>query len=282
MYSLKHLHSIDAEKLKDLVFAGEILCIKPCAEIKAFVRYAYNHLRKTFVPYSPRKAEFSLSDASHFQLSQKLKEDFSNSKDSWFYIQNILSVLNFQLGDLFFDIPRLRILSTKAHYIPEAEPAFYLHRDSWYANPKAQLNFWIPLHDMKYETSSFSFFPEYFQKSIQNQSSEFQYSSWKKSGGFQAISQEGRIYPGFLEAPEGSFELKISCSKGSILVFSSSHLHGTRPNHSLKTRLSLDFRVVSKSDFESKKGAPDPDNESKGTALLDYRNAVSFQKFFLV
>jgi hypothetical protein len=61
---------------------------------------------------------------------------------------------------------------------------------------------------------------------------------------------------------------------GGIILFSGSQLHRTVPNTSQRSRYSIDFRTVSKSDIVEGRGAPALDVHCTGTALRDFRRAV--------
>jgi hypothetical protein len=154
------------------------------------------------------------------------------------------------------------------HENPLAAPAYTAHRDTWYANPQSQLNWWIPLHDVG-SGETFAFYPEYFGKEVANNSADFDYDEWIRNIGWQNTDGKKAVYPaasGFNRAGAYAFTAKA----GDIILFSAAHLHQTTENTSGLTRFSIDFRTVNLEDQSNGKGAPNVDNRSRGSALKDY------------
>ena len=60
-------------------------------------------------------------------------------------------------------------------------------------------------------------------------------------------------------------------------MFSGAQLHTTVPNTSGKTRFSIDFRTVHRSDVERGAGAANVDSECTGTNLGDFLRATDLQ-----
>lgn len=61
---------------------------------------------------------------------------------------------------------------------------------------------------------------------------------------------------------------------GGIVIFSGAHLHTTVPNTSGRTRFSIDFRVVNRTDVRDGIGAPNVDSACTGTTLGDFLRAT--------
>lgn len=212
--------------------------------------------------------------------SQELLSILSGLKRSVYedlQIQRIISDILTELGllpteDYLVDPLRVRAVFHEGHNQENALTAYSLHRDTWYANSQSQINFWIPLHDVK-EAETFSFFPAYFNTAVGNNSSQFFYDNWIEKVGFgNSQLREPAFYPvvdqPFLE--ENTERLMFSCRAGEILIFSAAHLHGTNLNDSGRSRFSVDFRAVHLSDHEAGFGAPNVDNASSGSAIKDY------------
>jgi hypothetical protein len=184
------------------------------------------------------------------------------------YQSALLKELNWDPVEFLIDRPRLRMVTPQMHTINAARPAFYAHRDTWYANPEEQINMWIPL-DRYQEQETFTFYGSYFRQAIENDSKNFDYQLWKKEIGFQAINTKSSIYPRALKNLPTA-EDTFSCQKGQRLLFSAQHLHRTLENLGNRTRLSIDFRVVNKVDFEKKYGPENQDNSCRGSVLDEY------------
>ncbi len=269
---------ISCTKMKELIFQGKILLLTNCKSSKALTKFAVQFLKDNLHTENLKEFEHTVSQEYFFKILSSQKTEFSNLAETKKFIQLIMKELNFPIDTTYFDLMRLRSITSYAHRIPEAKPAFAIHRDTWYANPEYQINWWIPLFDVSKE-DTFSFYPDYFAKPVKNNSNEFDYESWNRMGGFQS-SQENkdRIFPELNEKIKYDDAIKIPCNAGDLLLFSASHLHGTSPNLTNKTRFSLDFRTI---DIEDKHRnfAPNVDNQSKGTILKDMFSVKSLEKF---
>lgn len=175
------------------------------------------------------------------------------------------------LDQTVVDRPRLRVILPKGHHLEAAAPVYYAHRDTWYANPRSQLNWWVPLHDVE-PHQTFVFYPEAFDQSVSNDSHEFDYDRWRHQVGFATASApKGAVYPRALDSLSHLQRQGFAARKGDLLVFSAAQLHQTLAfDHGLP-RLSLDFRTVYLPDHAAGLGAPDPDNASRGSTLAEYR-----------
>ncbi|MCX7999498.1 MAG: phytanoyl-CoA dioxygenase family protein [Leptospiraceae bacterium] len=181
--------------------------------------------------------------------------------------QNFLFQLGLPPHEWILDYPRIRGIVTEKNRSPLAEPAYYIHRDTWYGNSESQINLWIPLCDITKE-NGFAFYLNYFSKPIPNDSYKFYYNSWKALGGYQSTNLN-KIFPKPLIFLSKENATSFECPRGGVLVFSASHLHGTLPNLTNKTRFSLDLRIVNLRYYFLEIGAPNVDNESQGNNLAD-------------
>lgn len=183
-------------------------------------------------------------------------------------LRDFLRGLGVALEEFAVDRLRLRGLEPGAENIPAAAPAFYAHRDTWYANPQSQINLWMPLHDVSAK-DSFAFFPALFAAPVANDSADFDYDEFKAQAGFQNPNRAAAaVFPRPLEAiGEGE---PVVMPAGSLLLFSAAHLHQTSVNRTSEVRLSIDVRLVHRGDQADGKGAPNVDNRSRGSALIDY------------
>ncbi|MBS2038634.1 hypothetical protein JST97_26880 [bacterium] len=173
-----------------------------------------------------------------------------------------------ELDHFLLDRFRLRGVAPGADAIPAAVAAFYAHRDCWYANPQAQINLWLPLHDVD-GSCSFGFYPEYFQHPVENDSERFDYGQFLSDGGFQSTTQS-LVHPRWLANQQPEPPYPVVLKRGEFLLFAASHLHRTLPNRCGRIRFSLDMRLVHREDHLCHRGAPNCDNRSRGDAAVDY------------
>ena len=244
---------------RDELFQGKLLCHKPAyselfLEARAVVEKCFGSEPESL---SPERFQEALRLARG-TVSETRFQDLAWAAVGW----NAEGVL--------MDAVRLRAVSPGLERVPAAAAVFYCHRDTWYGNPKCQVNGWLPLHDVNGE-NSFRFFLDYFHKPIENDSERFVAADFAGEGGFGRVAGgEMSTYPRALVEPQGA-QRDIEQSGGDLLLFSAAHLHQTQVNRTNKVRFSLDFRFFYQEDLENGVGAPDPDNRSQGLGLESYR-----------
>ncbi len=153
--------------------------------------------------------------------------------------------------------------------------AFHPHRDTWFSAPASQLNWWIPVYDIRPE-NTMAFHPKYWSQPVRNSSRDYNYYIWNKESRGQAAKQiktETRKQPQAEEPIELEPQIRIVCEVGGIFIFSGANMHSTVPNTSGHTRFSIDFRSVHLDDVVARVGAPNIDSECTGTTLKDFLRA---------
>ncbi len=160
------------------------------------------------------------------------------------------------------------ILRTAGDKVPSDEQAYFAHRDTWYGNSYAQINWCVALFDIAPE-QSFAFYPDVFNKPVENDSEQFDYDDFLKRAGADQY-QDALTYPRALNRAAVGEPHHFSLKAGEVLLFSGAHLHSTMPNTLPKTRFSLDFRSVCLRDHEEDTGAPNTDSRCTGTVMIHY------------
>jgi hypothetical protein len=214
------------------------------------------HERYTFADMQP-----AMSAARAELASQQRYRDIQSQ---------LLAAAGFTPDELAVDALRLRCVMNNGHLNKGAELAYTAHRDTWYGNPQAQLNFWMALHDVT-PAQSFTFYPSLFTRPVANTSQGFSYATWMEKRGWQGAKSDAAVeYPVVLEQPQDTAAFSFTASAGDMIVFSAAQLHQTVKNSSGITRYSLDFRAVHLGDHKAGLGAPNADNGSQPEALKDY------------
>ncbi len=193
-----------------------------------------------------------------------LREALENCPTLVDLLAGVVQELGHQPTDFAYDPPRLRYLYPGLESVTAAAPVFYAHRDTWYGNSASQINCWTPVYPVT-EDQLFSFFPEYFERPVANDSQQFQAEEFV---GFGRPPAAGQSFPRALEELSGGRRYPLE--PGQALLFSGAHLH--RSEVVPRARISLDFRLVHQDDHRAGRGAPDPDNASGGKGLEGYRN----------
>jgi hypothetical protein len=124
-----------------------------------------------------------------------------------------------------------------------------------------------------------AFHPHYWSHAVKNDSNEFNYYEWNRSGRASAashITSDTRKQPKPQEPVVLEPEIRIVSEPGGMLLFSAAQLHSTVPNRSGVTRYSIDFRTVHLDDVAEDRGAPNIDSRSSGTSLRDFVRASDF------
>jgi hypothetical protein len=220
----------------------------------------------------PRYAQFIVPPEEYWKRIGAVRREISTNYECKSFIGSILEEMGLDRDDYLLDVPRLRAVWHMGHHIEKAAAAYSVHRDTWYANPQAQINTWMPIYNVSAQ-QTFRFFPDYFSRPIQNDSSMFDYSQFQSIGGWQNLQQGvvKNVYPttmleGIDDSTTFSFELKA----GEGIFFSAAHLHQTLFNVSGMTRFSIDFRLLHRQDYDDGKGAVNWDNKSRGSTVKDF------------
>ncbi len=211
---------------------------------------------------------------SFAQMKQPLADIRAALERESTYTQACRAILaGLSMPDMRLDALRLRCVMHGGHESPAAARAYAAHRDTWFGNPEAQINIWIPLFDVT-AAETFTFYPSYFKAPIQNSSGGFDYDDWMGKVGWQGaktVQQPVDIdYPQILAPIADDKAFAFDARAGEMVVFAAAHLHQTVKNTSGRTRFSLDFRAVHMADHLAGRGAPNVDNGSRPDALRDY------------
>jgi hypothetical protein len=217
-----------------------------------------------------RKLQFGLSPKELFERMGKVRKAVPAAAELQALVFDLIAELGFDGKANALDPARLRAVSHLGHENPLAAPAYTAHRDTWYANPQAQINWWMPLHDVG-EGETFEFFPDYFIKPVENDSQDFDYDQWMAQVGWQSTNGAKAVYPAAGASFAGIGPLPFGCKAGEVILFAAAQVHQTVKNVSGLMRLSVDFRTVHLDDHAKGVGAPNVDNLSTGCSLVDYK-----------
>jgi hypothetical protein len=269
----------DAER-RGRLYEGDLFVFSPISASREFCRFARGLAEEAFTPLQPAEAQFGLPVEKFAEILAALKPQFIHHPESKQYIRRIFSELGCDLDRTYFDVPRLRTM-THANYMAAglAYP-FHPHRDTWFSAPQCQLNWWIPVYDLRAD-NTIAFHPRYWDHPIRNSSRDYNYYKWNKESRRLAATQirtETRKQPQAEEPFEKEPQIRLVCPAGGIIIFAGAYMHSTVPNTSGCTRFSIDFRSVNLDDVLHKAGAPNIDSECTGTTLRDFLRAGDLQR----
>ena len=222
-----------------------------------------------------------------FSTIKRLCQSFEKDEETKRCMRDVIEyVMEKDMETTYVDRPRLRIQPSDGDSVDEVSDSKYgfgrfsqtlpLHRDTWGSGIAYQINWWGPLFELdKHRT--LQIYPSYFEKSVQNTSSDWNYEALKR------CRKSGESYP---QMPVFRGDLKkvsldaqpIVVEPGDLVLFSGAHLHSSVPNRTGLCRISTEWRTFDSCDYDSSsvKGAPNVD----GTYLCGprtewFRNAIT-------
>ena len=258
----------------DALYRGTIFQLAPTTRSLELVSLAIAAI-ETEVGSEMRQAQFRFSDEEFFERIGRLRKLFYTNPGYHQLVGDIVASCGGNAAALAFDPMRLRVVTHRGFENPRAAPIYYAHRDTWYAHSQAEITWWIPLHDVSPE-ETFVFYPDWFDRPVNNNSEAFDYDEWTRQGASKRIGWQNRdhgatqLYPGHIGELQPGEVLSFAARAGEIVLFAGAHFHQTRKQSTGQTRFSIDFRTVALNDHAKGIGAPNVDNRSRGSALRDY------------
>jgi hypothetical protein len=263
-------HRLSDSERRQAVFGGDLLLYSKTEVTIALAQHARDLINETFD--DPEHAQYSLDVADFIAHVAPLKTRFTNDPVTKQLLQQLLGDIGCDLDRTYFDVPRLRVVPHGDYLTSGVSYAYKAHRDTWYASPSCQVNWWMPVFDVLPE-NAMSFFPAYFEQAAPNSSAEFDYDEWCKVGRKLAtdqIEEDTRNHPLPTAPIDTSSEMRFAGLAGEPIIFSAAQLHATAPNTSGVTRFSVDFRTICLDDLDAGMGAINVDSAATGTTLGDF------------
>lgn len=266
--------SYDDEECRRRLFAGEVIVYTDVPEVVAFVEFTRELIADAVAPDEPRGVHSSRTPDELADILIEFKPRFIHHPESIAHVRRITSALGAAPADTHADVPKLRTAFPEGGLSTGIAKAFQPHRDTWYAAPRQQINWWLPVWPVA-PNNAMEFYPRWFGRAIPNTSGAYNYyraNLWRSrikdfSGGVDA-----RVHPAPENPlPEDEPRLCLLPPVGGIMLFAGDQLHASIPNTSDVTRYSVDFRTVHIADVRGGQGAPGVDVACAGTALRDFR-----------
>lgn len=261
----------DAQRRAQL-YAGDLFVYGPTASSRALVELGIAMALEAFAPLDPQQAQFDLPVARYAQILAALKPAFIHHPQCKRLLPALLAELGCDSQRTYFDVPRMRTVTSDGYLTSGMAYDFHPHRDTWYSAPFCQLNWWIPMYPLTSE-SCMAVHPQHWSQPVRNSSAEYNYQEWNRVARYQAAQQIGtdnRRQPHALEPVQTRPEIRLLPAVAGIMLFSGAQLHSTVPNTSGRTRFSIDFRTVNLEDVIGQRGAPNIDSRCTGTTMHDY------------
>lgn len=264
--------SLDDAARRERLYRGDLFVYDPVPASLALVELAVEQLTEAFAPWDPREAQHHLPVAQYAEILGRVKPAFIHHPDARKLVPAMLESLGCDPDDTYFDVPKMRSSTSDGYLTTGIAYAFHPHRDTWYAAPPCQLNWWLPVYPVQPE-NGMTFFPDWFGRAVPNDSERFDYYEWNRARHVAAgmIDADTRTHPRPDPDVALGTELRVVTPPGGVMVFSADALHGSVTNHTGETRFSIDLRTVNLADADKGIGAPYLDCRCHGTAARDFR-----------
>lgn len=267
-------------KLREHLYAGDLMIFSASEATRAVGDHAREMIQAAFGELDPLTAQFHMSVEEYVAIVAPLKPQFIHHPKTKELIRNMLVSVGCDPEKTYFDVPRLRMVTSDAYLTTGVGYAHHAHRDTWYSAPMQQLNWWIPLVDIT-EENTIAFHPYYWDHPLKNGSRNFNYYEWNglRKNVAQHVKSDTRVQPK-AEEEITYFDphIRTVCDKDGIVLFAAAQLHTTIPNTSGYTRYSIDFRTVNFDDVVNRIGAPNLDSEPQGTSLRDFMRVSDMER----
>ncbi len=272
--------SLSDDERRDRLYAGDLFVQGPCATIEEFVAFTRSLVEEAFAPLDPETAQYEMAVDDYAAVLAKLKPMFIHHPESKRHLRAILQEQGCDPELTYFDVPRLRTSTSDDFLTTGIAYAFHPHRDTWYSAPMMQVNWWLPVYEASPD-NVVAFHPAYFDTAVDNGSECYNYYEWNRDSRSLAASQIGtdtRVQPKPRVPVELDPQIRPVPPVGGVMIFSGAQLHSSVPNSSGRTRISVDFRTVHRSDVEARRGAPNVDSHCTGTTMRDYLRVSDLER----
>ena len=257
--SKNHIEFITIKQIKDVnlfkqsIYDGKIFILKKNKQIINL----NNYVKKKFKSFFKLDVDDFINNEKAKQFDEVSLVCFQkNIKESKLLLNKFsvfLENLSVNVNEILSDKITFRYSpKNKSKGIGLLKPA-KAHRDTWASNIFHQINWWIPLHNVK-ENNSIYFIPKYFNQKVENNSKGWSFEKYKFSKNYSST-------------PFSNFKFKkgdiksIYLEFGDILIFSGNHIHGSLLSNN--KRLNLETRTISDQDEYKFKIPKNIDSHSK-------------------
>jgi len=263
---------MDDATRRQALYDGQLIIYSPRPSTLALCQIAREMSEQAFGGRDPRFAQHAMPVEEYATILADLKPKFIHHPTVKTTMQAMLRDFGCDPEQTYFDVPRLRTATDGGYLTTGIAYAFHPHRDTWYSAPLNQINWWMPVYEIRPD-NAMAFHLRYWDRAIRNGSRDYNYAEWNRTSratAAQHIKSDTRQQPKPEEPVEMDPQVRLICKPGGVIMFSGAHLHSTVPNSSGYTRFSIDFRTVHRGDVEKRIGAHNVDSACTGTTMADY------------
>jgi hypothetical protein len=273
--SVHHDARVDDDRRRQALYGGDLFVTSPDDATTTFCAFARELIEEAFGGLDPETAQDHLPVDRFASILSDLKPRFIHHPRSKELLTAILEHRGCDLELTYVDVPRLRSSTSGGYLTSGIAYAWHPHRDTWYSAPLSQLNFWMPVYDIE-PGNAMAFHPAWFERAVPNSSATYNYYEWNtkyRAAAASNVHEETRPLPGPTEDVDISNPLILITPVGGLIEFSGQQLHSSVPNHTGRTRYSIDFRTVHLGDIEAGRSASGLDVECTGSSIRDFLRA---------
>ena len=270
---------LEEEELRLRIYDGDLILRTSVDAVWDLVRFARAQLTELFRPHDPEEAHLHFSPEQVASMLATWKPAFIHDRRSKDLVKTVIQAIGLPKRETHFDLPKPRTSFPQGHLTTGIAYAFPWHRDTWYAAPRQQINWWLPIFDVLPQ-NSMMFDLDRFGVTLSNTSDSFDYYEINRARLTTAaqVKQETQSRPSAV-GHQASQPLVVVAAPGSVLLFSGAQLHASVPNTTTRSRYSIDFRTVDRRDVARDVGAELVDSHCTGTALRDFVNVDTGNRF---
>ncbi len=204
------------------LFDGQLFVYSPRKSTLDFIAFARELIREAFAPLDPETAQFEMPVERYAEVLAKMKPGFIHHPESKRHLTNILRDLGADLGKTYFDVPKMRSSTSDQYLTTGIAYAWHPHRDTWYAAPQCQVNWWLPIFDITAD-NGMAFHPAYWNRAVRNNSSDFNYYTWNQQSRGDHVAKfikaDPRPLPRATEALALDPQVRLVVPAGGLVLF---------------------------------------------------------------
>jgi hypothetical protein len=271
---------ISDDERRPMIYQGAVFLFPSVPEVAAFATFARQRIEEAFAPYDPLTVHEVMTDHELAEILLDFKPRFIHDPESKWHVQQILTALGADPTQTYFDVPKLRSSYPAGHLNTGIAYAFQPHRDTWYAAPPQQINYWLPVFSAGPDNAML-FYPEFHAGGVTNNSSDYNYyefNAWRGKMKEQSGGKDTRVHPAPAPGVDLGATMTVLPPVGGVMAFSADQLHASIPNVSAVARYSIDFRAVNRADVEDHRGSACGDVACEGTAMRDFMRVTDLER----
>jgi hypothetical protein len=264
----------DGER-RSSIFGGDFFVYGPRKSTLALCDYA-REVTEQMLGFEPSWAQQRLTENEFLVLFKGALRNFSRRQAVVNLVASVVADLGCDPSQTYMSYPELTAITGQGFLPQGIGGPRHPHRDTWYAAPPSQLNWWISLYDTD-ASSSVAFHPRYWNWPVANSSIDFDFEQWEDAEGTSHAGEGSSLgQPRPLETVVLDPEIRIASPAGGLIMFSSAQLYSIVPNDSLNTYFATHFQTVNEADLIEGTGALNLDAEPRGTSLSRFVRCDDF------